>query len=334
LTSSFACKPPAGTTRQEAGHPSVSVVMPCFNSEPFVEEAVRSALEQSYEDVEIIVVDDGSTDQSFKVLSGLAEEYGTRMTLLHQENKGPYPARNMGLKHARGELVAFLDADDYWDSEFLLKLCSAIGRTGADLAYCGWQNVGIGLHSCSPYIPPKYEAEDVVKLFIKDCPWPIHGVLVRKSIIDAVGGFSERYFSAMDYDIWIRLLAVTKKMVQVPEVLAFYRWHSPNQVSAVRWRQVLDAWKVRRDFVENNPALVSHLKGEELKELIHGFLLHSGYAAYWKREIISAHRLFRQALLTGHWKVTDLRYLLPALLPERVYRALISAADKQKMVAG
>jgi len=307
----------------------VSVVMPCFNAKPFVEQAVRSALGQDYSNVELIVVDDGSADGSRDLLARLATEYSGRMTVLHQNNQGPYPARNAGLRHARGTLVAFLDADDYWAEDCLGKLQRALHASQTDLAYCGWQNVGEGVPGREPYVPPQYEAEDAVALFLKGCPWPIHAALVRRRLLDQVGGFSTRLFSSMDYDLWLQILAITRKLVRVPEVLAFYRWHDQGQISAVKWRQVLEAWQVRQDFARGHPDLVAHLPASTLRELLNGSLLRAGYAAYWKRDLVSAQRLFRVALLRRYWRLSDAKYVLPSLLPAALYRRLIDTADRR-----
>lgn len=301
--------------------------MPCYNAAPFVAEAVGSALSQTHSSVELIVVDDGSSDGSREKLEQLAQQYGPRLVVLSQQNKGPFPARNLGLRHASGEFIAFLDADDYWDLHFLERLHSALAETGADAAYCGWQNVGDFSGNRDPYLPPCYEDGDPVRSFLQGCPWPIHAALTRRRVIDQLGGFSERYFSALDYDLWIRMLAVTRKIVKVPEVMAFYRWHGGGQISRVKWRQTLDAWNVRRDFVAANPDLVAHLDRRTLVELVDGFLLKSGYTAYWKRDLPSAWRLFRPALSSGHWSLRDLRYLVPALLPERMFTRIVGFFD-------
>ncbi len=307
----------------------VSVVMPCFNARPFVEQAVRSALRQDYGNVELIVVDDGSSDGSREILARLASEYSGQMTVLQQNHQGPYPARNTGLQHARGTLVAFLDADDYWSPDCLGKLDRALQTAQADLAYCGWQNVGEGAPGKNPYVPPEYEKSDTVTLFLKGCPWPIHAALLRRSVLERVNGFSTRMFSSMDYDLWLRILAVTRNIVRVPEVLAFYRWHGQGQISSVKWRQVLDAWQVRRDFVQSNPAHVAHLAPAALRELIDGSLLRAAYAAYWKRDLVSAQPLFRKAALRGVWRAGDAKFILTSLLPSALYRRLVAAADRQ-----
>ena len=115
----------------------ISVVMPCYNAAPFVREAVECVMGQTRGDVELIVVDDGSTDASRDLLHTLAAAHAPRMQVLHQDRKGPYPARNLGLRHAGGSLIAFLDADDYLSPDCLEKLAAALDETDADIAYCG-----------------------------------------------------------------------------------------------------------------------------------------------------------------------------------------------------
>ncbi len=179
--------------------PLISVVMPCFNAAPFLAEAVGSALGQSYGNVEVVLVDDGSTDTSPEVAAALAAEHPGRVIVAHTHRLGPYPARNHALRLIRGEFVAFLDADDWWDAGALEKLHAALLAAGADMAYCGWQNVGEGVQS-APYVPPEYEKEDPVGHFVRTCPWPIHAALVKRELVEHLGGFSERRFSSMDYD--------------------------------------------------------------------------------------------------------------------------------------
>ena len=308
----------------------ISVIMPCYNAASFVEAAVNCVMGQTYQDVELIVVDDGSTDGSVDILQQLAAQHPSRMTLLFQDRMGPYPARNLGLEHAHGGRVAFLDADDYWTSDCLEKLCAAMDAQQADIAYCGWQNVGMGAPGTDPYIPPDYSQMDTAAEFLRSCPWPIHAALVRREAIDAVKGFSERRFSAMDYDLWLRLYAHTQKIVRVPEVMAFYRWHDKGQISKTKWKQVLDALQVRRDFVAHHSERVAHLSRNRVIELSDGFLLREAYRAYWHRNLTDAHKLFRRAFVQGVWKTGDLKYILPALLPGAWFEWLVNKADQLK----
>lgn len=308
----------------------ISVIMPCYNAANFVEEAVNCVMNQTYPDVELIVVDDGSTDGSVEILQRLVTQYSQRLSLLFQHHKGPYPARNVGLQQARGGYIAFLDADDYWSSAALEKLAVAMNTSHADITYCGWQNIGIGAPGTQPHIPPDYSQMDTAAEFLRSCPWPIHAALVRREAIDAVKGFSERLFSAMDYDLWLRLYAHTQKLMRVPEVMAFYRWHDKGQISKTKWKQVLNALQVRRDFVAQYPERVAHLSRNKVHELSDGFLLREAYRAYWQRNLVDAQKLFRRAFMQGIWKTGDLKYLLPAMLPKSFFQWLVSMTDQPK----
>ena len=130
----------------------ISVIMPCYNAQSFVEEAVHSVLEQLNVTVELIVVDDGSSDDSPYILQSLAEKYPQQVKYFTQENQGPYPARNLGLKQAKGNYIAFLDADDYWEKDCLTSLLNPLEEEHADIAYCGWQNIG-RQKGIEPYLP-------------------------------------------------------------------------------------------------------------------------------------------------------------------------------------
>jgi glycosyltransferase involved in cell wall biosynthesis len=310
-------------------HPLISVVMPCYNCASYLAEAVGSALRQSYGNVELILVDDGSTDASPDIEAGLAQQHRGRLALLHARRIGPYPARNLGLQRARGEFVAFLDGDDWWESTALERLHAALDGANADLAYCGWQNVGEGVRS-QPYVPPEYEKGDPVEGFLRGCPWPIHAALVKRNIVDRLGGFSERRFSSMDYDFWLRALALTRNIVRVPEVLAYYRWHGPDQISAVKWRQVLDALAVQQDFVRANPQLVAHLSAQRLREFTEGQVLKQAYRALWKRDVASAHKLFRHVAVARSFGFKELHHVLSAMLPLPAYRWLVRLADRNE----
>ena len=98
----------------------ISVIIPVYNVEKTLKRCVDSVLEQSYVNIEIILVDDGSTDRSTEICERYAENF-SNIRVLHQENSGPSEARNNGVKIAKGEYIIFLDSDDWWESDFILK---------------------------------------------------------------------------------------------------------------------------------------------------------------------------------------------------------------------
>ena len=102
--------------------------MPCYNAEEYVAEAINSVINQSYPNVELIIVDDGSSDKSYEICQSFVGERKIKIRAFKQVNKGPYPARNNALGHANGTYIAFLDADDYWDPDCLALLCESIEK--------------------------------------------------------------------------------------------------------------------------------------------------------------------------------------------------------------
>jgi GT2 family glycosyltransferase len=198
----------------------------------------------------------------------------------------------------------------------------------AALAYCGWQNIGLEGGRGAPYVPPDYELEDKATRFLRAAaPWPIHAALVRRSVIDEVGGFDLDLPTCMDYDLWLRI-AVARPIRLVPEVLAFYRHHQSGQITSTQWRQARNSWLVKRKFVRQHPQLVRHLSRGELKELIDGSLLRRGYDNFWRRDLESAQRIFRMSLVKGGWRAKDLVYLLPSLLPPALFRKVVISRDR------
>ncbi|MBE5919035.1 MAG: glycosyltransferase [Pseudobutyrivibrio ruminis] len=120
--------------------PKVSVIMPVYNGEKVCERAIKSVLNQSYKNIELIVINDGSTDRTAEIVKSISDE-DDRLLLINQTNGGVSNARNAGLKAAGGEFIAFIDADDYMNSLFIETLISLILKENTDLAMCGYKNV-------------------------------------------------------------------------------------------------------------------------------------------------------------------------------------------------
>ncbi|MEQ1661867.1 MAG: glycosyltransferase [Thiobacillus sp.] len=305
----------------------ISVVMPCHNSERFIEAAIESVIQQTYPLIELIVVNDGSTDASPALIDRLATAHADRISVRHQLQSGPYAARNAALSKAHGNFVAFLDADDLWDANALQKMHAALIETQADVAYCGWQRFGESARDTRPQIPVNYAESDATALFLEESPWPINGVLIRRQLLDSLRGFSERKPTAMDYDLWLRLLAQQPVVVRVPEVLAYRRYYPRGAAHIPIWRQVFDAVAVREDFVRRYPAQVAHLTPLQRKRLVYGTLLPTAYRCHWRRDTESSRRLFRRALRKSDWHARDAKYLLASFLPASWFNGMIAWVD-------
>jgi len=308
----------------------ISVVMPCYNAEPYVREAILSVLQQSYTSWELIIVDDGSTDGSTEIIEELARANPERIRLVYQSRIGPSAARNQGLAQAQGNFVAFLDADDYWHPDALAKLYAALIDAPADVAYCGWQHVGPLAENPQPQIPIDMDDKNTLEHFLKTCPWPINGVLIKRQLIDSLRGFSERRATAMDYDLWLRMLTQKPRLVRVPDVLAFYRHYARHDNGIPRWRQVFDSVGVRQDFVRHHIDIAGVLSPAKRRALVYDTLLSEAYRCHWRRNTQSSRRLFLRAFFKADWKMGDLKYMLASFMPGAIFDGLIRYIDARR----
>ena len=187
------------------GTPSVSVIIPTYNRAHLVGRAIRSVLDQTRQDFELIVVDDGSTDKTGRVVRSFTDD---RIRYLrHERNRGGAAARNTGIKAARGTYIAFLDSDDEWLPEKLEKQVEEFQRAdeSVGVVYCAfwWCEEGAKLLSPSP---PSLEKEDFQKLIHKRRAyvWTVTA-MVRRNVLQAVGGFDERLPRCQETELWMRV---------------------------------------------------------------------------------------------------------------------------------
>ena len=309
---------------QEAGG-SVSVIIPCYNGERFLAEAIDSVLRQTQPAFEIVVVDDGSTDGSRQIMKG----YGEKVHIVEQPNSGLPAARNAGIRASGGQFLAFLDSDDWWREDFLEKMSDALRRCDAGIAYCGWQNVGLPGGRGAPFVPPDYEnvPDKLERLFRSPC-WPVHAALVRREVVEEAAGFDPKWRSCEDFAFWLRT-ATRTRLVLVPDVLAFYRFHG-GQMVRKRDLVALSLWMVQKEFLAKHPEVGRELGSQRIRELTLGELLTRGYECYWDRDLAHARTIFRAVMQAGYGKARDWKYMLPALLPLTWHRAAIEALQVRR----
>ncbi len=299
--------------------------MPCFNAERHLRQSIGSVVEQTYPHWELIVINDGSTDKSLRLLHSLNDR---RITVLDQTNQGVCKTRNRGIRSAAGELIAFLDADDAWHPDCLTKLYQALcDDHSAALAYCGWQNVGLPGGAGEPFVPPDYESQDKLALLFTSCRWPIHACLTRKNAILKAGMFDESLLTAEDFLLWLKI-AYKNRLTRVHEVLAFYHFHDGEQASSNKARTALNHWLAQESFIRQNPDVLSILGTERVRTIMHSELLKRGFECYWNRDLVAARSIFRKVMLHryGSWK--DWIYMLPSLLPLSLHRSLITLCSR------
>lgn len=181
--------------------PHVSVVIPAYNSAAFLSIAITSVRAQGRRDVEIVVVDDGSTDETLAVLQTLA---GDDLRVLQQANAGPAAARNHGIRQSRGEWVAFLDADCYWLPGKLTAQLAVAGDE-AGFVYTGSLLVDEQGHTMAAR--PAVVRDHLVEGLIWGNLLSTSSVMARRAALLAVGGFDETLRIGEDWDLWLRLAA-------------------------------------------------------------------------------------------------------------------------------
>jgi glycosyltransferase involved in cell wall biosynthesis len=185
--------------------PVVSVIIPAYNVAAYIDETIRSVLAQTYTSYEVILVNDGSpdTDEMEKAI----EPYRDRIVYIKQENLGAGGARNEALKIASGEFVAFLDADDVWQPDFLSEMVPFVQSEGFDLVYANARLFGESAVAGLTYMDTNPSTGEVTceALLAERCNIITSGVLARKKPILDLGLFDASLRHSQDFDLWVRM---------------------------------------------------------------------------------------------------------------------------------
>ncbi len=215
----------------------LSVVIPAFNAAATIRSAVGSALRQTVSVLEVIVVDDGSSDATPQVVSAIADR---RVRLISQANGGPSAARNAGIAAARGEWVAFLDSDDLWLPRYVETATAALtaaprpgfAYTDAYVFDAGRRQIRVQT-AMDAIVPPPPDRESFLVALLRR-NFVFTSATVPAAVLEAVGGYDETLRLSEEYDMWLRILIAGFDAVWMGGPLAIYRMH-PGQTS----RQIL-----------------------------------------------------------------------------------------------
>lgn len=235
--------------------PAISVVIPAYNAAAYIGDAVRSVFTQTCLPAEIIVVDDGSKDQTPQILENLGKNipHGTALRIIHQQNAGVMATRNRGIAEARGDWIAFLDADDGWFPNKLRRQTQFLKTLGTPALLCCDSVVFWTEPPAAPVNfdnpPPKPVRIDQLlqRNYIGTST-----VLLPKAALTSSGGFSGRYDHAEDWAVWLRIAATGLPIWQMPEQLVAYRL-TPNALGTRPPRYLRDVEiRVIQDFVREH----------------------------------------------------------------------------------
>lgn len=213
--------------------PLISVIMPAYNARPFIDQAIRSVLDQDYPHIELIVVDDGSTDGTLE----LAGQFGDRVRVMRQKNAGPAAARNRGIAASRGELIAFLDADDVWlPGKASMQVRYLKDHPEVGVVYGDFQHWSPQPDGTFPAPPLRISQKAPFAIFPEHSGWIYTALLfdnvvhiitamLRREVIDKVGGLDETLPTGEDYDFWLRI-SRQFRADKLDCTIAYYREHA------------------------------------------------------------------------------------------------------------
>ena len=215
----------------------VSVIIPTYDRWPVVGEAVESVLAQSFDDYELIVVDDGSTEETGDRL----RQYGERLTVLTQRRGGVSAARNLGACRALGKYLAFLDSDDLWHPRKLQRQLDFMERN-PEVEICQTDEIWIRNGArVNPRNRHRKPSGDVFRASLELCLVSPSAVMMRRELFERVGGFDESLPVCEDYDLWLRIARDTE-IPLIPEALVTKRGGHADQLSRATWG--LDRFRV------------------------------------------------------------------------------------------
>ena len=290
--------------------PAVSVIIPTYRHAEFVEETLASVFAQTFTDYEVIVVNDGSPDDTAARLQPLA--LASRIRYIEQANAGQAAARNRGFAEARGEFIAYLDDDDLWPPDKLAWQVTALHEHPAWVMVSGLSGGidGDGRREESPWANGATEIQTTADMFEGSGIDSPGQVLVRRDALMAVGGFDPTLWGSDDMDLWIRL-STRGEVGKVSHTALYYRRHTSNASHAAARM----FWNAVRTIRKNLPLLPRERRGRTWRHALQSVYLYSG-----KRVINAARR--------GGWRDRwaagrVLAYLLPTMLRDGMLTRLV-----------
>ncbi|WP_103669792.1 glycosyltransferase [Pseudanabaena sp. BC1403] len=206
----------------------VSIIIPCYNAEKWIGDCIDSALSQTYKPIEVIVIDDGSTDASLSII----KKYGNKIRLASYPNSGPSASRNRGFQISKGHYIQFIDSDDYISPVKIKEQIEFLKVSGKDLVYSDWchqvYNDDNSIKSLN-YITNQ-SADDMTYYVISNNTIHIGSCLYKREVIERMSGFDESLRIAEDYDFFIRLAFSGAKFSYMEGCNYFYRIY--NSITA------------------------------------------------------------------------------------------------------
>lgn len=213
--------------------PLASIIIPAYNAKQYISETVQSVLNQTHTNWELIIIDDGSIDNTLEIIEAFAKT-DSRIKYLTKHNSGVSDTRNKGLSMAKGEFISFLDADDIWNKENLEEKIKFIKKNDIDVAYSNCEKIDSNSNSLNNILTGTDSPllSDILLLRGNYITAP-SGIVLKKSVLDKIGGFDTNLSNNADQELWIRILSNNFKIKLIKNVLWKYRVHNNNMSSNI-----------------------------------------------------------------------------------------------------
>lgn len=221
----------------------ISVIIPTYNRADYLKKSVLSVLAQTHPCTEILVVDDGSTDDTSELVQSIARQSKVHIRYIYQENKGASAARNTGIRQAKCNVLCFLDSDDWWDKNKIARQWAAMEEHPQYLISHTretWYRHGKRVNQKAKHSPGQGE---IFQRCLAMCVVGMSTVMVHRRLFDRYGLFDESLLCCEDYDLWLRV-SRTERFLLVDAPLTLKDGGRPDQLS-VKYRLGMDTWRIR-----------------------------------------------------------------------------------------
>ena len=314
--------------------PLISVIIPVYNNESTIQETIESVLTQSFSDLELIVINDGSQDSTLKIVSSILDP---RLKVFSYPNAGLAATRNRGVSHASGEYISFIDADDLWTPDKLeaqFKALQANPQAAVAYSWTDW------IDESGQFLRPgghiSVNGDVFATLLVRDFVESGSNPLIRAEALAEVGGFDESLPAVEDWDMWLRL-AARYEFVCVPSPQILYRVSSSSMSSNV-WKMEAGSLRVIERAFAVAPESLQHLKREVLANRYKYLTFKAvegtperkkGLAAVrflWQMVRYDRSMLLRSQILA----IVLVKIAIATLLPSQLSQALLKAGKNLK----
>ncbi|PEC23566.1 glycosyltransferase family 2 protein [Bacillus cereus] len=256
----------------------VSVIVPLYNAEKYIEETMESILNQTYKNIEIVIVDDGSKDQSSFIVKNLEKKYPQQIKYILQENQGVSVARNTGIENASGEYISFLDSDDLWHPTKIEKQIESMHKNNMDACYCGYMNfyeeTGEKVENTTNFVKGNMTKAFLThQVFAQTSTWIFKKSIVMNHNIRFTPGCSW----GEDLEFLFKLMSVTD-VCYVDEYLTYYRILSGGNLSSnykdyeLKTTKELEVFNRMKDWIHNKSKDLITNDSTELIEILETYL--------------------------------------------------------------